>query len=86
MATPEPPLASSTFSSQEPKNDLVAGKDGRSAAPPRSPLPLANAVMGDGSRPLEAGTRAFMESRFGHDFSRVRVHTPIRLPQSLRER
>jgi len=26
-------------------------------------------------RPLDAPTRSFMESRFGHDFSRVRVHT-----------
>jgi len=27
------------------------------------------------SRPLEPATRAIMESRFGHDFSRVRVHS-----------
>ena len=26
-------------------------------------------------RPLEAGTRTFMEERFGYDFGRVRVHT-----------
>jgi hypothetical protein len=27
-----------------------------------------------GGSPLPAGTRSFMEQRFGHDFSRVRVH------------
>ena len=26
-------------------------------------------------QPLEPATRAFMEARFGHDFSRIRVHT-----------
>ncbi len=26
-------------------------------------------------QPLDRGTRGFMESRFGHDFSQVRIHT-----------
>jgi hypothetical protein len=30
------------------------------------------------SHPLEPATRSFMESRFGHDFSRVRVHSDAR--------
>ena len=32
--------------------------------------------------PLDAGTRAFMEPRFGHDFSAVRVHADGRAAQS----
>lgn len=32
--------------------------------------------------PLDAQTRAFMEPRFGHDFSRVRVHTGARAADS----
>jgi len=32
-------------------------------------------VVGSGGAPLEAGVRADMESRFGEDFSDVRVHT-----------
>lgn len=36
-------------------------------------------------RPLDAGTRGFMESRFGHDFSQVRVHTDSRAAESARE-
>jgi Domain of unknown function (DUF4157) len=33
-------------------------------------------------QPLDAGVRSFMESRFGHDFSRVRVHTDAKAAQS----
>jgi hypothetical protein len=33
-----------------------------------------DAVRGDSGIPLERATRETMESRFGHDFSRVRVH------------
>jgi hypothetical protein len=32
-------------------------------------------VRQNGGQPLDAATRAIMESRFGHDFSHVRVHT-----------
>ncbi|HEX6747543.1 MAG TPA: DUF4157 domain-containing protein [Longimicrobium sp.] len=37
--------------------------------------PHAAGIAGSAGRALDAGSRAFMESRFGHDFSRVRVHT-----------
>jgi hypothetical protein len=43
---------------------------GRIAAPP-----IVHEVLGSPGQPLDAATRAFMEPRFGHDFSRVRVHT-----------
>lgn len=32
-------------------------------------------VLRSSGQPLDPATRTFMESRFGHDFSRVRVHT-----------
>jgi hypothetical protein len=32
-------------------------------------------TIGSGGRPLESGARSFMESRFGHDFGAVRVHS-----------
>ncbi|HET8631526.1 MAG TPA: DUF4157 domain-containing protein [Thermomicrobiales bacterium] len=35
-------------------------------------------------RPLDAATRSFMEPRFGHDFSGVRVHTDARAAESAR--
>ncbi len=35
-------------------------------------------TMRGGGAPLDQETRAFMEPRFGHDFSRVRIHTDAR--------
>lgn len=43
---------------------------GTTAAPP-----IVHAALRSGGQPLDPATRAFMEPRFGHDFSRVRVHT-----------
>lgn len=40
-----------------------------------STAPAATVVSNPGERPLDPQTRGFMEERFGHDFSGVRVHT-----------
>jgi hypothetical protein len=45
-----------------------------SAAPPAVP-PIVHEVLSSSGQPLDAQTRAFMEPRFGHDFSGVRIHT-----------
>jgi hypothetical protein len=37
--------------------------------------PAVNEVLRSPGQPLDGSTREFMESRFEHDFSRVRVHT-----------
>jgi hypothetical protein len=37
--------------------------------------PIVHEVLSSPGKPLDPKTRAFMEPRFGHDFSRVRVHT-----------
>jgi hypothetical protein len=34
-------------------------------------------------QPLDAGTRSFLEPRFGHDFSRVRIHTDAKAADSV---
>lgn len=39
---------------------------------------MVREVLESAGSPLDAGVRAFMEPRFGHDFSRVRVHTDQR--------
>ncbi len=44
-----------------------------------------DAVIASPGRPLEGGTRQFMEARIGHDFSGVRVHTDARAAASARE-
>src|SRR6185295_18295187 len=37
--------------------------------------PIVDEVLGSSGQPLNAATRSFMEPRFEHDFSGVRVHT-----------
>lgn len=47
--------------------------------------PSVHEVLSSQGQPLGADTRAFFEPRFGHDFSRVRVHTDERAEQSARD-
>jgi Domain of unknown function (DUF4157) len=46
--------------------------------------PIVHEVLRSPGQPLDAGTRAFMEPRFGHEFSGVRVHTDVRAAESAR--
>jgi hypothetical protein len=43
---------------------------------PSTVLPIVHEVPRSPGEPLDQATRTFMESRFGHDFSQVPVHTP----------
>lgn len=42
---------------------------------PASVPPIVHEVLNSPGQPLDAETRAFMEPRFGHDFSHIRIHT-----------
>jgi hypothetical protein len=53
-------------------------------AEPSTVPPIVHDVLRSPGQPLEPATRAFMEPRFGHDFSRVRVHTDARAAESAR--
>jgi hypothetical protein len=46
--------------------------------------PVVHEVLNSPGQPLDSGTRAFMEPRFGHDFSKVRVHTDARASDSAK--
>jgi hypothetical protein len=46
--------------------------------------PIVHEVLRSCGQPLDAATRAFMEPRFGHDFSQVRVHADARAAESAR--
>ncbi len=64
----------------EDHDDFLQLKESRSAATSCStPVPgapwIVQNVLSSPGKPLDRETRAFMEPRFGHDFSRVRVHT-----------
>ncbi len=57
----------------------------RRATTPASPSvvpPLVHDVLHSPGQPLDSATRSYMEPRFGHDFSQVRVHTDERAAQS----
>jgi hypothetical protein len=51
---------------------------------PSSVPPIVHEVLRSPGQPLDVGTRAFMEPRFGHDFSGVRVHTDANAAESAR--
>jgi hypothetical protein len=44
--------------------------------------PIVHEVLRSPGAPLDVGTRAFMEARFGYDFGQVRVHTNAKAAES----
>src|SRR5262249_16160732 len=46
--------------------------------------PIVQEVLASTGQPLDPATRAFMEPRFGHDFSKVQVHTDTKAVESAR--
>jgi hypothetical protein len=64
---------------------MLQRKSGRAAAPSQSSAvapPIVHDVLRSPGQPLDAASRAFMEPRFGYDFSRVRVHSDSRAAKS----
>lgn len=57
------------------------GPSGGTSSPLRAPA-IVNDVLRSSGQPLDTATRAFMEPRFGHDFSNVRVHTDEKAARS----
>jgi hypothetical protein len=65
------------------KRIALQRKESNSSTPTEMP-PIVHEVLRSSGQPLERNTREFMESRFGHDFSGVRVHTDSRAAESAR--
>jgi hypothetical protein len=59
--------------------DPETSKDGSAGAPD-----VVHEVLRSPGRPLDPSTRRFVESRFGHDFGRVWVHTGTAAAESAR--
>jgi hypothetical protein len=57
----------------------VAWRDSAALAPP-----IVHEVLRSPGQPLDDATQAYFELRFGHDFSRVRVHTDAWAAESAR--
>src|SRR5262245_61596088 len=49
-------------------------KEGENESRSSEAPPVVNEVLREQGHPLDPMTKAFFESRFGHDFSRVRIH------------
>lgn len=62
---------------QELQRSDTGGEKAGAATPP-----IVHTVTQSSGRPLDKSTRDFMEPRFEHDFSRVRVHTDARAAES----
>jgi hypothetical protein len=69
--------------SKAPQSNLLSRRDngqGRAASAP----PIVHEVLNSPGQPLDDATRAYMEPRFGHDFSKVRVHADGKAAESAR--
>lgn len=65
--------------------DLTVSPNTRSGrSPSRNVPPAVDKVLRSTGEPLEGATRSFMESRFGQDFARVRVHTDRHAAESAK--
>jgi len=65
------------------KRQMSLQRQSSQAGPSTVPHAVHEVLRSPG-RPLDAGTRAFMEPSFGRDFSRVRVHTGAQAAESAR--
>ena len=69
---------------REKKNGLQHGEKSEATAKPSISSSVSEVLSAPG-KPLDPASRAFMEPRFGYDFSHVRVHTDPRAAESARE-
>jgi hypothetical protein len=67
---------------EERKEEQTVRRKAAGAAPRASVPPTVHEVLRSPGRPLDQATRGFMEPRFGHDFSRVRIHADAEAAQS----
>jgi len=68
---------------KEKKESSVQRRADGAGGPAIAP-PIVHAVLRSPGRPLDAATRASMESRLGHDFGNVRVHSGAQAAESAR--
>jgi hypothetical protein len=87
MRMPEPQVqrkCSAPGCKDEDEKKLLQTKPAGSAGNAQVDHPLIQSVLASPGQPLDAGTRSFMEPRFGQDFSGVRVHVGGQAAESAR--
>lgn len=83
LAPPAAPTSNSALTMIQLRDSLPNPRIQRGAA--ETVPPIVHEVLRSPGQPLDASARAFMEPRFGHDFSQVRVHVDTRAMKSARE-
>ncbi|MCL4705844.1 DUF4157 domain-containing protein [bacterium] len=66
------------------KREGMLQRSAASSAPVNEVPPIVHEVLRSPGQPLDPETRAFMEPRFGYDFSHVRIHTDGKAAESAR--
>lgn len=88
MQMPEPSMQRQIEPEEEVEENLAQRKATGSLTPFSSgpslsgASPIVHEAINSPSHPLDPETRSFMESRFGYDFSPVRLHTGAKATQS----
>ena len=78
-----PCFSASVRSARKKRKNGDANYSGRTRAPGRGAAPpIVHQVLNSPGKPLDGATRSFMEPRFGHDFSGVRIHTDEQAAES----
>jgi Zn-dependent peptidase ImmA (M78 family) len=84
--SPQSPETTPTEKKESPKGEDSGTLDRKAVdgRPVAGVPPIVHEVLRSPGQPLDTASRAFFEPRFGHDFSKVRVHTDERAAQSAR--
>ncbi len=68
---------------KQKEEDVMRKENGGGDASAKAAPAIVSEVLSSGAgQPMDGGTRQFMESRFGQDFSQVRIHTDSRAAES----
>jgi hypothetical protein len=85
MRMPDPVLQRTCAKCNEAEENILRAKElpgQASVIQSQDVPPIVYQVLHSPGKPLDDETRAFMEPRLGHDFSRVRVHTDTKAAES----
>lgn len=81
-STPVSPAGSSVTGKKDLDDRLLRRKENSSGQIAAAVPSIVHEVLQNSGRPLDATARSFMEPRFGHDFSRIRIHTDERAEEA----
>ena len=67
---------------EEEEEEHLQRKEGGGYEAPATAPPIVHETLRSPGHPLDAATRGYFEPRFGHDFTRVRLHTDPKAAES----